>query len=403
MIPGDRIRRVVDAFFEDSRVTPLIVIAFGWFMVVGTRLVYPVVIPQVRIEFGTSLAVAGSLYTAMMVCYAAMQIPGGLIADRSGERTTLLSSVVGAGIGCLLLATAPVFGAFVLGCLLFGGSSGFYGPPQLSALSKLYPDRTGAAHGFSYAFGSLGTVVLPIVGGIVAVRVSWRLGFGILIVFFPITAGGLWLTVPDGTSKHGETTGSLRDALGSTVVNLVRLPVLLIGIATILTASAFHFLSAYLPTYLIETKSLSQETASALFGLFFAGGIAAQLVAGALADRFTTRHVLSLSGAVSGVSMCALPFVESIGALLVLIGLLSSINAFISVFNTYMISELPEDVQSSGIGVLRSVVIGFGASSPFVLGPFADSGLFDELFFVLSGVLGIATVLTVGSILVERH
>lgn len=60
--------------------------------------------------------------------------------------------------------------------------------------------------------------------------------------------------------------------------------------------------------------------------------------------------------------------------------------------DTYLITALPNDVQGSGYGMLRTIYLSLGALGSVIVGVFVDHDLFDEAFLFLTGI----TALTVG-------
>ena len=55
-------------------------------------MVYPALLPHLRGAYGLSLTTAGLLLTVLWIAYACGQLPGGILADWSGERLLLITS-----------------------------------------------------------------------------------------------------------------------------------------------------------------------------------------------------------------------------------------------------------------------------------------------------------------------
>jgi len=60
----------------------LTAVAGGWFLSVGVRMIYPVMLPSLRSAYGLNLTTAGLLLTVLFLAYAFGQFPGGVLADR---------------------------------------------------------------------------------------------------------------------------------------------------------------------------------------------------------------------------------------------------------------------------------------------------------------------------------
>lgn len=382
----DHVYERIRLFASDGRWILLMTLAAGWFFGAGVRVMYPVMIPQIRSTFGLNNTIAGFLYTVIVVMIAIVQFPSGIVSDRVGERAILLMSVVSATVGVVMLAGAPIFLVFLGGCVLFGLGSGLFQPPTISAISKVFTDRAGTAHGVIFASGSIGTTILPIVAGFTAVSLGWRFSFAFVVPVFVLIAAGIWAYVPDVKSETSDAP-SFTSKARMGMNGVLRLDILLVAAAMVLVVIAFHAVTAFLPTYLIETKALSQRVATTVFGLFFAGSFVFQIVAGIFADRWSKRYILLAITALGSVSIIGLTRVDSLVMVVLFSVVLSSIAAYISVANTYFVSTLPDDIQGSGVGLLRSVIIGIGGTSPLFVGYLADLGQFNRAFHLLAGCL----------------
>lgn len=90
----------------------LVIVAVGWFLVFGTRFIFPALLPQITTIFEISNTVAGATISAVWVAYAAVQFPAGLLTDRLGERIVLAASTL-AAVGAVTVAVlSPSFAPF---------------------------------------------------------------------------------------------------------------------------------------------------------------------------------------------------------------------------------------------------------------------------------------------------
>jgi predicted MFS family arabinose efflux permease len=314
-----------------------------------------------------------------------------VLIDRVGERLLLAGSLALTGVAVVVVAVAPSFPVFLVGCGLFGLTTGLYGPARGTTVSRSFPRNDGAAIGVTLAAGSIGSAVLPFVAGSLVGRVGWRLLLAVLVVPFVVVAGFAWRAVPVRSSaKSNATAGSLLTG----VLQAVRTPAVARAVAAVtLMLFAFQGLTAFLPTYLVEVKGFDQATASGLFALLFLTGAGAQLVAGTLADRIGERWVLTVVAVVAVGSAAAIPFVDSVLVAAVVVGAVGTRLAMAPVSNAYIIDVLPPAVQGSAWGVLRTAFFLVSAGGSTFVGAFADRGLFDEAFFLLAGLAGLAAVL----------
>ncbi|MWV65269.1 MFS transporter [Halorubrum sp. JWXQ-INN 858] len=386
-------------------------VAVGWFLSLGVRLVYPAVIPHLRTAYGITLSTAGLLLTALWLAYALGQLPGGILADRFGERAVLVTSTFVSGVTLGLVVVAGVVELLFAATVLFGLSTALYGVSRFTILSNVYPENDGTAISITMAAGDLGNSLLPPFAGFLAVTFAWQFGFAFAVPLFLLAAVGLYLTVPAGADGErgqrdddaddadgrveGDDRGRLPRALDTAREvgrGLRSRPVIVVtGIQT-LAYCAWQAFTGFYPTYLIDVKGLAPTTATLLFGGFFAMGVLVKPITGRGYDVYGVRRTLPTVLVVAGGSLAVLPFVGSLPGLVVLTLFLSSLLGYASVTLPYLTSALPTAVQGSGLGVLRTGYMVIGAASPVVAGTLADAGRFDEVFLLLAGLVLVAGV-----------
>lgn len=391
-------RTIIDPFralWSDGRGVILIAVSVGWLVSIGVRLVYPAVLPAIRADLEFDLTSAGLVVTVLWACYAIMQFPGGLIADRFGERAILTGStaLAGIGIGIVVLSSGAI--TFFLGTIATGFGSGLYATTRATVLSDIYPERSGTAMGFLQALGNVGTTVLPPIAGFLTVLVSWRLGIGILL---PIAAGvalALWFVVPARTSgEHSvvqelswETVERLKTGLGNrTVLNVT--------ISQFLISFVYQSFTGFYPTFLVLEKGFTEGQAALLYGGFFAVGIGMQLVSGPLGDTIGMRWTLVASLSAATIGLFLLPFVERLPAIILMSGLLSALLAYWPVVNAYTVDVMPDEMQGTGFGLVRTVYLLFASLGPVTVGRLGDAGMLDTAFLLLAVVTAIAVVVS---------
>lgn len=375
----------------DGRVWVLVAVSGGWLIGLGIRLVFPAVLPHIRTEFGVGLPTAGLLLSALWVGYAVMQFPGGVAADRFGERSVLVGGIGVAGVGVAGVIAAPTIRPFFLSTVLVGLGVGLFGTTRITVLSDTFPGRSGTAIGFNQSAGNVGTSVMPAVAGVLAVALGWRWGFGVALPFFLVVAVALWRTVPARTSpaaeRDGERTlpGRLRRAASNRSL----------AFATVtMTIASFIYqgFTGFYPTYLASQKGFDEPVAATILGVFFATAIVIQPVAGAARDRFGARRTLVGVLLATAVLLAALPFVRGTVPVVGLTVLLSVQLAFWPVGNSYVVDVVPDDVQGMTVGLARTCFLLVGATGPVFVGFAADLGSFDEAFLALAAVALVGVV-----------
>jgi ACS family glucarate transporter-like MFS transporter len=148
--------------------------------------------PQIMKEFDLSATQMGSIYSAFILSYAIMMIPGGHVADRLGPRLTLLLMNLSAALftGLTALGGEPGLGS-VLGVVpalitirlgLGGGSAPLY--PACARMSAHWIPiaHQGRVQALIIAGSSMGGAVSPILFSWLMSRHRWRIAFVIAAV-----------------------------------------------------------------------------------------------------------------------------------------------------------------------------------------------------------------------------
>jgi MFS family permease len=383
------------AVLSDGRSGVLGAVAAGWFLSIGVRLAYPVLLPYLRRDFGLDLTTAGLLLTVLWLCYALGQLPGGLLADRFGEGNVLVASTVISAVTVGLVAVAGSAPVVYAATAAFGFGTALYGVARFTTLSDTYPDNDGIAIGVTMAAGQAGNTLLPLAAGAIASAFAWQHGFGLAVPAFAVVALGLRLVVPARTSSAGSAVDSVSLATVRYVGSELRRPeIVTVTAIQVLTYCVWQAFTGFYPTYLIQIKDFPEGVAAGLFSTFFAMGIVVQPLTGRLYDRFGIRKSLPPVLGIVVLSLIALPHLEGFWPLVVGTVFLSSILGYGTITLPYMTSAFPADMQGTGLGFLRTVYMTIGALSPVLFGALADRGYFDEAYFMLAGFVAVAIVLT---------
>lgn len=374
----------------------LLTIAFGWFLSISVRMIYPALLPYLRSGYDLTLTTAGLLLTVLWIAYACGQLPGGILADWVGERLLLIASSLLAATMLALLIIADSAIVLFLATALFGVGTALYGVSRFTILNKIYPDQLGIATGVTLAAGDLGNAVMPPAAGFIAAAMAWQYGFGFAVPLFVLAAVGLWATLP----RQQSTTTPLSESLTlNDVVPTLSQPIVLRGtMLLVLWSVIMQAFIGFYPTYLIDIKGLSAQVATVLFGFFFALGILMKPIAGRAYDRIGVRSPLLVIMSTTSVALVALPFVGDVWLFVVLTVLASTILGFETIVISDLTRRLPDESQGTNLGALRTVYIGLGALSPVVFGAVADRGYFDEAFLGVAVLAGVVVLVVFASI-----
>ena len=369
----------------DGRGWLVLTLGLGWFVTLGTRFVVPTVLPRIQADFALSNTAAGVAVTVIWLAYGATQLPAGALIDSLGERRLLAGSLLVGGGGLLAFAGSPTFAVLLLAAAAYGVGTGLYGPARATVLSRTFPDNDGAAFSVVLGAGSVGAAALPLVAGVLVGWIGWRVAVGTFVPLFLVIAAGLWWAVPVRESR-GRSGEPLRARARGVWAAVTQRAVVLPALAVLFMLFAFQGLTAFLPTYLVTERGLSQATASAVFAGLFVAGALFQVLTGGLADRFGHQRVLTVVAVLSVPPLLLLPVARGLPAIVAVTVLFGLRFVVPPVSNAYVVRVLPEAVRGTAWGLVRSVFFVFGATGSTVVGAFADRGLFDEAFVVLAAV-----------------
>ena len=375
-----------------------------WFLGKFVRFSFPPLFERIAGVYEVSTAVLGTAFSGLLLVYAALQFPSGLLADRFSSVTVIGAGASVAAVGALLLAfdapLAVLFGAM----LTVGAGTGTLKTVGVRLLSRTYPDQTGRALGVFDTFGAVGGVAAPAVVVVFAdlpgvVGAGWRttfllagvVGVGVTAAFVARVPARL----PD-TDGGGADSGGVPYRAYAALFREWRFSVFVA--VTILFSFAYNAVVAFLPLYLTREAGLASETASLLFSALFAVSLV-QLLTGEVSDRTGTLPVIAATlglaalglGSVVALTGTAGPL--ALGAAVVCLGLGS--HGYRPVRGAYLMSAIPSSVAGGSLGAVRTLLMVAGASSPAIVGVVSETAGFRTAFWLLTAVLAVATGLSV--------
>jgi MFS family permease len=393
MNPLAPVSRELKALAGDGKGRSLVVIAAAWGLLLGTRMIYPILLPALRDTFGLSLTVAGFLVTVLWLGSAIGQLPGGILADRYSERSVMTAGVVVVALAILavIAARTPVW--LFAATAFIGLGQSLYPIARITTLAEIYPDRIGSSLGVTMATGDLGQTVLPPVAGTIAVAFAWQVGLGFMIPLLVVAAAALWLVLPRQASSENSMDDLSLETARYLIAELRRTNMAFVAFILFLYVLIWQAFTGFYPTYLIEQKGLSSATAALLFSLFFAVGIAVKPIAGAAYDRIGIRGSLLMVLVTPVIGFAVLPLVERVLAIAVVTVLVSPMLGSGAVTQSYLSDAFSADMRGTGLGVVRTSVATIGAAGPVLFGVIADRGYFDEGYFALAGLMVVVVLL----------
>ena len=196
----------------------LVAAILGTTVVTVDSTVVNVALPAIADDLGGGLAGQQWTSNAYLVTLGSLLLIGGSLGDLLGERRVFAAGVAGFGVTSLLCALAPTIELLVVARALQGVCGALLTPAALAVIVAAFPpDERGKAVGAWTAWGGIGTVLGPLIGGQLVDTASWRWIFAINV---PIVLVTLWLVfraVPEGRTRD---PSARVDVVGATLCAL---------------------------------------------------------------------------------------------------------------------------------------------------------------------------------------
>ena len=259
------------------------------------RALFPLILPEVRREYGFALPEAGLMSTVFTIGMALAGLPTGYLMSRFPRKSV-------AQIGTFIFSAATIVTVLAAGftdMLIYRAVTGIGEAMQLTALLAIVSSyfaryRAVGIGAVNFTYG-VGAVLGPLLGAaLLSAYGSWRapmivfgiVGFAmmVLVALFVRRSVSEVKVAPDAAGAA--TTGG-----APTVLN--RNTILLVLLSCIAGLAIFGFLGMY-PTYLREQLGFTPAdtgTVMSIYGL----GVLASVAGGFLGDRFSMRPVLVMS------------------------------------------------------------------------------------------------------------
>jgi EmrB/QacA subfamily drug resistance transporter len=178
-----------------------------------------VALPAISDDLGGGLAGQQWVANAYLVTLGSLLLVGGSLGDILGERRVYIWGVGGFGLVSLLCAMAPTIELLIAGRALQGLMGALLSPAALAVIVATFPpSERGRAVGAWTAWGGIGTVLGPVVGGQLVDAASWRWIFAINVPIVLITLVVLMRAMPAGGERdanaHIDVAGAALCALG---------------------------------------------------------------------------------------------------------------------------------------------------------------------------------------------
>jgi MFS family permease len=246
---------------------------FAWGMGEGLFVYFQ---PLYLQEFGADPVLIGGIFGAMGIAMAVAQIPAGYLSDRFGSRSIMWGSWVLGTIAAWVMAFAGSLPLFVTGLILYG-LTGFVVAPMNSYITTVRGKMSiGRAISFCSGLYSLGAVIGPVIGGIVADRLGLRIVYMIAGILFVISTFIVFFTAKNPAPHHADQVSTQPKGL------LKNYRFMAFVVMTGITLLALYIPQPFTPSFLQNQQQLSRTTIGLLGAVGSLGNAVATLALGSL-------------------------------------------------------------------------------------------------------------------------
>jgi EmrB/QacA subfamily drug resistance transporter len=183
----------------------LVAAILGTTVVTVDSTVVNVALPAIEEELGGGLAGQQWTSNAYLLTLSSLLLVAGSLGDLFGARRVFALGVAGFGVTSVFCAVAPTVELLVAARALQGVFGALLTPSALAVIvANFAPDERGRAVGAWTAWGGIGTVLGPLIGGQLVDSASWRWIFAINVPIVLITLFLVLRVVPEGEGRAAD-------------------------------------------------------------------------------------------------------------------------------------------------------------------------------------------------------
>jgi EmrB/QacA subfamily drug resistance transporter len=196
----------------------LVAAILGTTVVTIDSTVVNVALPAIEDDLGGGLAGQQWTSNAYLLTLSSLLLVAGSFGDLFGARRMFALGVTGFGVTSVFCALAPTVELLVVARALQGVFGALLTPAALAVIVATFPpSERGRAVGAWTAWGGIGTVLGPLIGGQLVDSASWRWIFAINVPVVLITLLLVLRVVPEGRARAADAKV---DVVGATLCAL---------------------------------------------------------------------------------------------------------------------------------------------------------------------------------------
>jgi MFS family permease len=349
-------------------------LAGALFLIVSATNIMTPLLPDIRNDFGVSIATAGIIVGAFGLARLLIDLPAGFVSDRIGHRRISVAALVLLLASSLVGLNASSVGLLILARVGSGFAVGILATVILSSLSATAtPTNRGKVMSLFHVANNVGIAAYPLVGGLVGALIGWRVTFA---VTFGLTLVAAAILLPVLLRIHPRSGSAPRASSGDARVLHGRDRAVAIAatnagvVANMINRHGFR--NTILPLYAATSLGLGGISIATAIALMSITGLLVATPGGMLGDRVGRRRVITAGLAAIAAGDLVFLLTGDLVTFLLAAALIG-FGDFFSSSQTALLSEIvPADLRTRVLGTYR-----FSADLGAFVGPVVLAAVMD--------------------------
>lgn len=365
------------------------------------RAAISIALAQIGKDFNFQAADLGIVISAFFLGYAAMQVPGGWLADRFGSKYVIIGTIAMWSVFTVTTSFAWSLLSLIAIRFVFGIAEGGFFPASIKAVSESFrkddrPKMSALLTSSNYA----GSMIAPLIMAPLIIWLGWRHAFEVIGVAGIVFALFYFVLVPQRAPVRDPDTATTT-AAGTTAApmrELMKNPLLWqLLIVWFCLSCVNKGLDSWMPTYLLQQRGLDLKAVGLLTPIPFVLATISTAIGGWVMTTFFAereKYLLIGSSLLTGIFLYAMYKSDTIASLIVYQSLVYFFKSFVLASVVALPTKLLRDDQiGSGIGMVNFGGQSAGFIAPAVIGFIVTgTGSFDAAFGFLVTMTALAVI-----------
>lgn len=367
-------------------------LAGSLFLIVSATNIMTPLLPDIRNDFGVSIATAGVIVGSFGLARLLIDLPAGFVSDRIGHRRISVAALLLLLISCLVGLNASSVETLIVARVGSGLAVGVLATVVLSSLSATAtPTNRGKVMSLFHVANNVGIAAYPLIGGLVGAVLGWRatfaVTFGLVVIAGAILLPLLRRVDPRRSSAAGSTGGRATRVLHGRERAVAIAATNLGVVANMINRHGFR--NTILPLYAATALGLGGISIATAIALMSITGLLVATPGGMLGDRIGRRRIITAGLAAIAAGDLVFLFTHDLVTFLLAAALIG-FGDFFSSSQTALLSEIvPPADRTKVLGSYR-----FSADLGAFIGPVALAAVMDLVNAQAAIVLAAVVLLT---------